>query len=276
MSRHSAVLPLTTVLALVAPSGSNLFAVPAAAVTSPFYYGFDTNGILEEAAAMGTSSSAYWWLNSGGRFHLDGYGATLEGALPSGDHWRLLYAASNPVDTDNGYHPQNLFRLLTRSRWGSFRQQVYFRISRDNLSASPNRNASNGVLLMNRYQDANTLYFAGVRVDGAAVIKKKKGGAYHTLAYRAIFPGPAYNRTTNPSLLPKNVWMGLTTETLDLPDGTVRIRLHVNQGGGVWALIFDVIDDGVQFGAPIGQTGYGGLRTDFMDVEFDHYLMRTL
>jgi hypothetical protein len=37
------------------------------------------------------------------------------------------------------------------------------------------------------------------------------------------------------------------------------------------------VDDGVQFGgAPFTQPGYGGLRTDFMDVAFDNYLFKTL
>ena len=39
------------------------------------------------------------------------------------------------------------------------------------------------MLLFNRYQDGQTLYYGGVRVDGAAVIKKKLAGVYTTLAY---------------------------------------------------------------------------------------------
>jgi hypothetical protein len=223
---------------------------------------------------MGQSWSPYFWLSSGGRLYLDGLGATVHGALPANDYWRLAYAASNPVDTDNGYHPQNIFRLVTRSRWGNFRQQVYFRINADRLSASPNRNASNGVLLFNRYLDQDNLYYTGVRVDGAAVIKKKVGGAYHTLAYAKIFPG-TYNRASKPNLLPKNVWLGITSETLNRSDGSVRIRFHVNPGNGVWSLVFDAVDTGIG-GAPLRQSGYGGVRTDFMDVEFENYLAKSL
>jgi hypothetical protein len=276
MPRRPAVVALTSVLSLAAAAAPHLLATPAAPVASPFYYGFDVNGVLEEAPSTGASASPYWWLNSGGRFHLDGQGATIQGSLPAGDHWRLLYAARNPLDTDNGHHPQNLFRLITRSRWGSARQQVYFWIRRDNLSASPNRNGSNGLFLINRYQDEDNLYYAGIRVDGAAVIKKKIGGVYHTMAYQRVFTGPAYNRASNPNLLPKNVWVGLTAEVLNQSDGTVRIRFHVNPGGDAWNLVFDVIDDGVRFGPPLRQSGYGGLRTDFMDVEVEHYLMRSL
>jgi hypothetical protein len=272
MSPRSRVFGLALLLSI---PGAALLAVPPAPVTSPFVYGFDVPGVLEEAGAMGTSSSGYWWLSSGGRFLLDGLGETLHGALPSADYWRLYYASTNPVDTDSGYHPQNILRLVTRSRWRNFRQQVYFRIDRDNLSSSPNRNASNGIFLMNRYQDQNNLYYAGVRVDGGAVIKKKKAGSYSTLAYAPVFPG-VYDRDSNPSLLPKNVWMGVTSEILDNPDGTVRIRFHVNTGDGVWRLILDTVDDGHLGGAPFLQDGYAGLRTDFMDVAFETYLAKTL
>lgn len=273
MSRWSPSLLLMTLLSFWSPA--NLAAVPPAPVQSPFLYNFDVSGTLEEAASMGASSSPYWWLSSGAYFYFGGTGETVHGSLPANDYWRLLYAANNPVDTDNGYHPQNIFRLVSRSKWASFRQQVYFRISADNLSNSPNRNASNGVLLFNRYQDQDNLYYTGVRVDGAAVIKKKQQGTYYTIAYKKIFPG-TYHPNANPNLLPKGVWMGITSETLNNPDGTVRIRLHVNSGNGVWKLIFDVEDDGVQYGPPFTQSGYGGFRTDFMDVEFDNYLCKKL
>jgi len=224
---------------------------------------------------MSGSSSPYWWLSSGGHFYTDGVGETVHNSLPTNDYWRLLYAANNPLDTDNGYHPQNIFRLVTRSKWGNARQQVYFRIAKDNLSASPNRAASNGVLLFNRYKDQDNLYYTGIRVDGYAIIKKKIAGAYYTIGYKKVFPGAAYNRASNPNLLPKNVWMGLTSEVLNTSSG-VRIRLHVNQGDGVWSLVFDTVDDGRYGGAPFTQAGYGGLRTDFMDVDFDHYLFKNL
>jgi hypothetical protein len=274
MPRSLAVPAVTLFLFLLAWPTSRALATPPAPVSSPFFYGFDVTGSLDEAPSMGQSWSPYFWVSSGGRFYLDGAGATVHGALPAYDYWRLAYAASNPVDTDNGYHPQNIFRLVTRSRWGSFRQQVYFRINADRLSTSPNRNASNGVLLFNRYQDQDNLYYTGIRVDGYAVIKKKKGGSYYTLASSKVFPG-TYDRASKPNLLPKNVWMGITSETINKPDGTVRIRFHVNPGNGVWTLVFDKIDGGVG-GAPFTQSGYAGMRTDFMDVEFENYLCRTL
>ncbi len=273
MVRGVSLLALGLPLALTA----RLIAGPAAPVGAKLNETFDSVGTLVEAGHMSDSSSPYWWLSSGAYLHRrDKLGSTIQGSLPSNDFWRRYYASTNPVDTDNGYRPQNLFRLVTRSQWRNFRQQVYFRIRRDNLSASPNRNASNGVLLMNRYLDQNNLYYTGLRVDGAAVIKKKYRGAYYTMAYSKVFPG-VYNRTSAPNLLPKNEWLGLRTETRNNPDGTVRIALYVDPGPGGWVLIFDILDNGLAFGGPaIATAGYGGIRTDFMDVELENYWAVTL
>jgi hypothetical protein len=234
---------------------------------------FDSSGTIEEAGAMTESSSPSWWVNSGGRFtESGGYGHTIQGDLPADDHWRTAYAQANPVDTDDGYHPQNIFRFVLRSRWRDFDQQVYFRINRVNLSASPNRNASNGVLLFNRYQlDGQTLYYAGVRVDGAAVIKKKVTGTYTTLAYRGIFPGyGTYNVANNPNLIPQDQWIGLRTVVVTNVDGSVNVQLLLDRGSG-WEVVLDAIDTGASGGAPISVDGYGGIRSDFMDVDFDSY-----
>lgn len=250
-----------------------LWAAAARSVGPTFNYKFNTDGVLPEAPNMSESWSPYWWLSSGARFHLaGGIGSTIQGSLPADDYWRRYYAETNPRDTDDGYHPQNLFRLATRSRWQNFRQQVYFRIRRDNLSDSPYRTASNGLYLMNRYEDQHNLYYTGIRVDGAAVIKKKYKGKYYTLAYAPFFPGPSYDRDSNPSLLPKNIWIGLRSELTNNPDGTVRIVLYVDPGPGGWVLAFDILDNGYEHGGPaLTAPGYGGFRTDFMDVEFENY-----
>jgi len=261
------------VIALLVRPFSVLQAGPAASVGETFNYTFDWTGRMVEVGRMGDSGSPYWWLSSGAYLHFrNGVGATIQGTLPSSDYWRRYYASTSPTDTDNGYRPQNLFRLSTRSRWQNFRQQVYFRIRRNNLSASPNRNASNGLLLMARYVDQDNLYYAGVRVDGAAVIKKKYRGRYYTLAYARMFTGPLYDRASNPSLLPKDIWLGLRAELTNNSDGTVRIVLYIDPGPGGWVHVFDVLDDGRQFGGPaITTSGYGGVRTDFMDVELENY-----
>ena len=270
---HALRLLAVAVFALLLGQLESLQAGPAAPVGSTFNYTFDSAGTLVETGGMSDSASPYWWLSSGAYLHMrSGLGSTIQGTLPKNDYFRRYYAQTSATDTDNGYRPQNLFRLSTRSRWQNFRQQVYFRIQRDNLSASPNRNASNGLLLMSRYLDENNLYYAGIRVDGAAVIKKKYRGAYYTMAYARMFTGALYDRTSNPSLLPKDLWLGVRAELRNNPDGTVRIALYIDPGPGGWVLVFDVLDNGLAYGGPaITSAGYGGVRTDFMDVELENY-----
>jgi hypothetical protein len=251
----------------------------AIVVPSLLRYTFNVPGVLEEASTMDESSSPYFWLNSGGRLMLkDGFGETLQGDLPLLSRWRIAYNISNAADTDGGAHPQNLFRLITRSRWQNERAEAYFLITKDNLSASQNRNESNGLLLFSRYLDSNDLYYAGVRVDGFAVVKKKIGGVYYTLGLAQVFKGAAYARATNASLLPKNTWIGLRVETLNNPDGSASIRLFMDKDrSGTWQLVLENIDDGKRYGGKaITADGYAGIRTDFMDVQFQNYTLQKI
>lgn len=200
----------------------------------------------------------------------------MQGSLPAGSKWQRTYAASNPLDTDNGFHPQNILRLVTRSKWQDFRQEAYFRITRDQLSRSPNREGHNGLLLFNRYQDGQNLYYTGVRVDGNAVIKKKINGRYYTMAFRKIYPG-TYNRSSNPNLLPKDTWIGLRSEVVNNSNGTATIKLYVDNGRtGKWTLAAEAVDNGKSYSEVIRAPGYGGIRTDFMDIEFDDYRMTNI
>lgn len=258
---------------IFALSGFNQASV-AAAVSSPFRYEFKVDGVLEETGEMENSSSPYWWLNSGGLFYLkNGTSKTVQGELSKYSKWRLAYSAANSADTDEGYHPQNIFRLVSRNKWKNFRQEIYYRVIKDNLSASPNRNASNGILLFNRYRDGRNLYYTGLRVDGAAIIKKKINGAYYTMAYKQYLSEGKYDKDSNPNLLPKNIWIGLRSEIKTNDDGSVSIKLYADNGRtGNWALIAEATDDGKSYGGEIiSNEGYGGIRTDFMDVEFDDY-----
>src|SRR6266436_4764710 len=61
---------------------------PAEASTlNSFQYGFDIDGRLYEASAVGGSSSPYWWLRSGSYLDLtNGIGRTIQGALPANDN----------------------------------------------------------------------------------------------------------------------------------------------------------------------------------------------
>ena len=251
-------------------TNGNLASV-ASAVLLPFNYSFSQAGMLHEAANMNVSSSPYWWVNSGGFIRVgNGTGGTPIGELPAHTSWRKLYSISNPVDTDNGYRPQNIFRLVGRSQWQDVMQTMYFKVEKTNLSASPNRNASNGILLFTRYTDGNNLYYAGIRVDGNAVIKKKKSGSYTTLGQKKIIPG-VWNSKNTPNLLPQKTWIGIRTITKN-EGNAVRVTMFTDVGKtGTWTEVLSVLDDGTRGGAALTAAGYGGVRTDFMDVSFDDY-----
>jgi hypothetical protein len=279
-ARERSALTLPRILVWVLTAGLSVLLGPAlspavVATCQQFLRdGFDVDRTLEEAGSMAETASPDWWVSSGGRFRsTGGLGATLQGALAGADHWRLLYAVSNPIDTDNGYHPQNIFRLVTRCQWKDFDQSVYFRIRRVNRSKSPNRADHNGVFFLHRYLDANNLYYAGLRVDGTAVVKKKLGGVYTTLASRRIYPG-TYDRNTSPNLIPLDRWIGLWTSIADQPDGSVAIRIEVYDPvmTGDFTAVLEAMDPGA---AAIRSAGHAGIRTDFMDVEFDQYDLRS-
>lgn len=262
---------LVSGIAVLSPKAS--LGATSALVDSPFKYNFYVSDVLEEIGSLLNSSSPYWWVNSGGQLVMkDGRGMTMQGNAPVGSKWRTLYAISSNTDTDGGLHPQNLFRLVGRSKWKDFTQQIYFKIVRDNLSDSPNRNASNGLLLFNRYQDGDNLYYTGLRVDGTAVIKKKKNGSYYTLAQKKIFSG-SYDEDNNPNLLPKDTWLGVRSKVYNNSDGSTSIHLYMDKNwNGRWTEILSAVDDGRSYGgSPISGEGYGGVRTDFMDVIFDQY-----
>lgn len=239
-----------------------------------YLYNFNVDGNLQEASSILTSSSKHWWVNSGGYMKIEnGKGSTIKDSLKSIDPWRIIYSLSNPKDTDSGYHPQNIFRLVSEKEWLDARHEVYFVVRKDNLSTSSNRNRSNGLLLFNRYQDSDNLYYTGIRVDGSAIIKKKKNGIYYTLTeVKGVYPG-TYDKNSSPNLIPKNKWVGLRSETINMGDGAVEIRLYVDkEWKGEWELVAKTLDDGKKYGgSAFTREGYTGIRTDFMDVEFENF-----
>jgi hypothetical protein len=260
------------------PAFTPTVAITAApTVTEPPHFASDFSAdlTLEETAVMEESASPDWWVNSGAWFvQRSGVGSTWTGQSPEGSRWRALYNLSNPRDTDRGAHPQNLFRLITRSLWFAPKQQIYFRILADNLSPSGNRNPSNGVLLFLRYSDGDNLYYAGIRVDGFAVVKKKTGGVYTTLAEAPLFLG-TYDRVRQPNLIPHGVWIGLRAE-LTAGENAVTIQLYCDlDRSGFWVPALQANDSFDPSLVPM-QAGYAGIRTDFMDVEFDDYRIEEL
>ena len=249
-------------------------------VSLDFAKSFQNNETVEEAGKMSSSKNSFWWLNSGGLAVFEnGTLKTNIGNLPDDNFWRTLYAKTNSRDTENGYQPQNIFRLVTRNKWQDLDQKLYFKIDKLNLSASDFRNESNGVLLFNRYYDGDNLYYAGLRVDGDAVIKKKVDGKYYTLDETQVFTnGQKYDRDKNPNVLPVGDWIGIRSEVKNLDDSTVEVKLYVDKdNSGNWNLVMDAKDKKGKNGKKLlTDPGYGGIRTDFMDVELRDYSISKL
>jgi hypothetical protein len=238
----------------------------------------DQVGTLQEAGSMKESKSSDWWLDSGGIMNIGLQEfSTNAGMLPEDNKWRKLYNKNNPTDTDNGFFPQNIFRLVTKNQWQNLTQQVYFNIDKTNLSESENRFEANGVLLFNRYQDGSNLYYTGVRVDGDAVIKKKIDGKYYTLKEAPFLTkNKKYDRVENPNLIPVNTWIGIRSEITNIGNNTAYIKLYVDwEQNGNWQLLLEAKDRGSAYGqAPFLQAGHAGIRTDFMDVRFKNYSIK--
>ncbi|HZX50020.1 MAG TPA: hypothetical protein VFE94_02600 [Candidatus Paceibacterota bacterium] len=236
--------------------------------------------VIQETGGMEASDSEEWWVNSGAQVEKTESGfQTIQGELPWYSWWRIRYLLSNPVDTDNGEHPQNILRFVNKSKWENGQQTMYVRVHRLNMSASPERGAWSGIFFLHRYKDGDNLYYAGIRQDGAAVIKKKMNGVYYTMAYAPWYKEEApYNREINPNLIPGKQWIGLRTLITSNEDGSVLIRLLLDEeGNGSWQTALEARDEGSQYGGdPIRGEGHGGMRSDFMDMEFRDYKVEPL
>ncbi len=241
-----------------------------------FYDSFEKDDILGGAGSIFESENKYWWLNSGGYlFFQDGVAKTIFGELEENDEWRLKYQKYNPVSTDNGYRPQNIFRLITKSKWKNFEQEIFFKIKKYNLSNSKHRNQSNGVLLFNRYIDGDNLYYVGLRVDGKVVVKKKKNGKYFLLGIKKVLDGK-YDKNKNPNLIKNDSWIGLKSRVFNINNDKVKIEVYLNFNGQ-WKKEMTVIDDGFRYGGDIfNEAGHAGIRSDFMDIEFDNYKIKEI
>jgi hypothetical protein len=70
----------------------------------------------------------------------------------------------------------------------------------------------------------------------------------------------------------------MRTETKTNANGTVSISLYSDVGNtGSWKLVASATDDGTSYGgSPITASGSGGIRTDFMDVQFDNFRIENL
>ncbi len=231
---------------------------------------FSAPFILEESPSMEKSLNKNWWLNSGAYFISDGsVGKTLSGNLKKGEKWQIKFNNYNPDSTLNGFQPQNIFRLVTKTKWFNFESSFDFNIKKYNAINAKHRNQSNGVLFFIRYIDSDNLYYAGLRVDGAVVIKKKLKGKYTTLGYKKILNG-IYDIEKNPNLIPINQWFSMKTIVKNT-DNKVNIKLFIKKDGN-WEEVLSVFDSV----NTILEEGYAGIRTDFADVEFDNYTVKEI
>jgi len=235
---------------------------------------FSQDGILSETGSMSESESTWWWVNSGAYFVVEGgIGRTIRGGLSEGDVWRKKYNDAKPKTTQDGFHPQNIFRLITKQKWQNMSEEVYFKITGMHKAPVEERGESNGVLLFGHYIDQDDLYYAGLRVDGQAVIKKKIKGKYETLAIEQIYEGE-YDREHNENLLPRDKWIGLRMTVQDY-DGDVIIALFIDKNKtGKWEQVLTTVDAGNN--QALIRKGHAGIRTDFMDVEFENYIIKEI
>lgn len=237
-----------------------------------FTENFEKTLTIEENWPMRKSGNPDWWVTSGGIMNFEnGVGKTITDNLLSANPWVDRYFTANATDTASGTRPQNIFRLVLKKTAKNFTQSVYYKITKYDLSQSSNRNSSNGILLFNRYKDENNLYYTGVRVDGQVVVKKKLAGLYSTLATKKVIDGQ-YDIQDNPNLIPLHEWIGVKSDVMTDDSGRVHLKVYTDIGRtGEWTLQLNALDDGITFGKTIPDAGYGGIRTDFMDVEFDDY-----
>lgn len=220
--------------------------VLAATISLPFWYDFRTAGILSEADSPAASSSAYWWLASGGQMSIaNGIATTLPGT--------------------------HLFQLFLRTKVRDCSLETYVRKTKDNLESAANRYPYNGISLFLRYADDNNHYYAGIRADGYVIIKKKRNGVYYTLAQKKILTG-TFNATTSPNLIPSGTWIGLRAAIVNNSSGIPTLSLFTDIGKtGIWKSALEVVDDAALFGASLPNAGTCGMRSDFMNLSLDDF-----
>lgn len=240
---------------------------------------FYINKNYEEVSEEERDFSDRWWINSWGSFYVkDGVWKSIQWKVKEWTKWQIKYKEHNWwLDTDWWFYPQNLFRLISNKKFWNFNQYAYFKINRYMLSNSKNRYESNWFLLFNRYKDSDNLYYAWIRVDGAAVIKKKLKWEYYTLASHKVYNW-SYDRNENPNLIPINKWIWVKTEIKDLGSDKVSIELYVDtKNNWKWTLALRVIDDGKStWWNIIKGEWYTWVRTDFMDFEIDKYYVKEI
>lgn len=219
--------------------------------------------VLIEASTPLESQSSAWWLIFGGLMYTDnGTWRTLHGDLGDDDELRKLYLRTNPLDTDNGYHPQNIFRLISKKDYGHSTQEIRFIIDKDQESLSPNRNDSSGFFLIENYSNIDNFYQIGIEMDGQATIRKKSKGIYSTLEETQIWgEKESYDPELKQNLLPQKEVIDLKVEKIETSEG-LALKLLINN-----ELVLEAQDKEILPGGKIG------IRSDFMDITIEDYLL---
>lgn len=216
-------------------------AVSALPAPLPFTYEFSPDGAIRQSPSPSSSDSPYFWVMGGGTLaQKAGIGITDPAA--------------------------SYFQMLSRLHWKNINEAIYVRVKGDVFPTAASRNPWNGISLYGRYQNENTFYYGGIRQDGYAVVKKKLNGVYTTLASKKVYSG-TYSASTNPNLIPKNAWIGIKTEAKSNTDGSVTLRVLIDQNrSGIWTEILRATDAS----NVISNEGLWGIRIDAMNVEFDN------
>jgi hypothetical protein len=228
----------------------------------------EINQTLQETLRPEESVDENWWLILGGLMNIeDDSWSTIHGELKATDSLRKKYLRTNPLDTDNGYHPQNVFKLVSRKDSHHSIQEITFSIDKYNQSRSPNRNASSGVFIIENYKDIDNFYQIGLEIDGKAVIKKKINGIYSTLGEIQLWgENDSYDNDSKPNLIPENQNVNFRIEK-NQTDNALSFKFFLKDGDE-WKLIQESIDT-----KEILPPGKVGIRSDFMDLTIKDYLL---
>lgn len=236
-----------------------------------------TSRTLIETSSASASPDANLWLKSGGKLTIaNGKALSIQGSLPSSDPLRLAYAKRAGTESDNGFHPQNIFQLNTKKSWTNSSAEVDVKITNLNLFNLDNVHPWNGVSLFSRFTDDNNYYYGSWRTDGYLIIKKKSAGKHYTLSQKKIYEG-TYDAVSNPNLLPFNQAVGLKFDTITNSNGSVTLKLYLDKSNnGNWLLITEYTDKGSIGGAPLKSSGQSGILASYIDAEYANYLISNL
>lgn len=236
--------------------------VPQRAIVLPFTEKFFST--VDETSDPNNSNSYDWQLTSGGYYDLNkGVLRVNQVDLPSDHKWAKAYATN--VDAEGGAHPENIARIISRqSDFQNFTLSSTFQINRVSLSDSPNRTGDKGLFHMVKYNSQDDLYYCGIRLDGDAVIKRKAGSVYSTLAQIKWWPGE-YDKTTHPCLIPVGVTIGLKTIVKSI-NGVTSLTFFVTEPGTTrYIPVLTVSDNYPALSGP----GKIGFRGDFLSWQLD-------